>query len=200
VYVGGGTFTKQAGGIIYGSDAESGLRNTATTNGHAVYVYSSARKRDSTAGVGVTLDSRLHTTAGGWEGAPSPVSGITYSTVSGSGEWTLQDDGRRKSPAIGHLTTTKSRVSFTSTEANQLISIRLDVSSESGYDFAFVSTLDNASATYSNGYYTDSRISGTASVTVDISVPTAGSHFVDICYQKDLGTSSGSDCAWFKIE
>jgi fibronectin type 3 domain-containing protein len=63
-----GTFTKQSGGIIYGSNATSTLKNTATNGdyfGHAVFVDSSStRKRNTTAGVGVTLDSR---TSDGWE-------------------------------------------------------------------------------------------------------------------------------------
>jgi uncharacterized repeat protein (TIGR02543 family) len=69
VYVGGGTFTKQSGGIIYGSDAGDALKNTAGTgNGHAVYVTIwPVKKRDTTAGAGVTLDSRVSGTAGGWE-------------------------------------------------------------------------------------------------------------------------------------
>jgi uncharacterized repeat protein (TIGR02543 family) len=62
-----GTFTKQSGGAIYGSDAESGLKNTAgNDNGHAVYV-SSGSKRNTTAGEGVTLDSAQDGNAGGWE-------------------------------------------------------------------------------------------------------------------------------------
>jgi hypothetical protein len=77
------------------------------------------------------------------------------------------------------------------------IIVQLDVSSESGYDYAFISTLDNDSATYSSGYYT--RISGTESVTAAIPVPTAGSHFIEIGYQKDGWQFSGSDCAWFKV-
>jgi hypothetical protein len=58
VCVENGAFTKQ-GGIIYGSDADGGLRNTASNNnkGHAVYVYPSGTKRNTTAGEGVTLDS-----------------------------------------------------------------------------------------------------------------------------------------------
>jgi hypothetical protein len=65
VYVNSGTFTKQSGGIIYGSDATSALKNTAYSDsyGHAVYV-SESQKRNTTAGVGVTLDSG---TSGGWE-------------------------------------------------------------------------------------------------------------------------------------
>jgi hypothetical protein len=72
VYVdGGGTFTKKADGVIYGSDASASLENTAWGNsyGHAVYVYissSSARKRNTTAGSGVTLDSKVDGSSGGW--------------------------------------------------------------------------------------------------------------------------------------
>jgi hypothetical protein len=65
VYVyGGGTFTKTNGGFIYGSRTEDdsdqeevGLKNTALTTGHAVYVDSGAKKRDRTAGPGINLDS-----------------------------------------------------------------------------------------------------------------------------------------------
>ncbi|MDR1216956.1 MAG: penicillin-binding protein activator LpoB [Treponema sp.] len=71
VVVGSGTFTKQAGGIIYGSDASSTLRNTAINGndyGYAVYVANSpAKKRNSTAGSGVRLDSKVSGSAGGWE-------------------------------------------------------------------------------------------------------------------------------------
>jgi hypothetical protein len=67
---GDGTFTKHSGGIIYGSNATSALQNTVTRGnnyGHTVYVFfgnGAVRKRDTTVGVGVTLDSR---TSGGWE-------------------------------------------------------------------------------------------------------------------------------------
>jgi uncharacterized repeat protein (TIGR02543 family) len=67
VYV-GGTFTKQSGGTIYGSDASDTLKNTAPSgNGHAVYVSSGSKTRNSTAGVGVTLNSAISGAAGGWE-------------------------------------------------------------------------------------------------------------------------------------
>jgi uncharacterized repeat protein (TIGR02543 family) len=66
-----GTFTKQAGGVIYGANASDSLKNTATSGndyGHAVYVDSSpAKKRNTTAGTGVMLDSTKDGTAGGWE-------------------------------------------------------------------------------------------------------------------------------------
>jgi hypothetical protein len=197
-----GVFTKQPGGIVYGMDAENTLENTVDSDsnvnyGPAVFVNSSPAKiRYNTAGAGVNLDSAVSGAAGGWE--LPPISNITYSSVSG-GDWTLEGDGRRRSPAIGHNTATKARVSFISNTTDASITIQLDVSSESGYDFAFISTLDNDSAAYDNGYYTGSRISGEQSVTVTIPVPIAGSHFVDIGYRKDGGEISGSDCAWFKV-
>jgi hypothetical protein len=185
------------------------------------YVYRPILKRDSSYSTGNLASLKTHFTlgnskrtdspyteeaaisgyeisnGGGFIVLPSAVSDITYSDVSG-GAWALESDGRRKSPAISHNGVTKLRVSFTS-GTNGVIKIQLDVSSEQGYDYAFISTLDNASATYDNGYFTGSRISGTATVTVSIPVPTAGSHFIDIGYQKDSADSGGSDCAWFRV-
>jgi hypothetical protein len=65
----GGTFTKQSGGVIYGSDVDTALKNIATNdNGNAVYVASSpAKQRNTTAGEGVALDSATSGSAGGWE-------------------------------------------------------------------------------------------------------------------------------------
>jgi hypothetical protein len=73
VYVNTGTFIKQPdSGVIYGSDASSSLRNTAAGDsdsyGHAVYVDSiPAKKRDTTAGTGILLDTSLSGSSGGWE-------------------------------------------------------------------------------------------------------------------------------------
>jgi hypothetical protein len=68
VFVNGGTFTKQSGGVIYGSNGGD-LQNSAT-NGPAVSVYKSSSSyyyRNTTAGVGVTLNSGISGSAGGWE-------------------------------------------------------------------------------------------------------------------------------------
>jgi hypothetical protein len=126
------------------------------------------------------------------------ISNITYTTVSG-GAWTLQSDGSRKSPTISDGALTKARVSFTSGSSNTSITIQLRVSSESSSDFAFVSQLDNASASSTSGYCIGSNISGSTTATVTISVSSPGSHFVDIGYSKDGSISSGSDCAWFTV-
>ncbi|MDR1636299.1 MAG: InlB B-repeat-containing protein [Treponema sp.] len=70
VYVYSGTFIKQqSGGVIYGSNAGSTLKNTAGSGdnyGHAVFVRPT-KKRNTTAGVGVTLNSSVSGSAGGWE-------------------------------------------------------------------------------------------------------------------------------------
>jgi parallel beta-helix repeat protein len=65
-----GLFIKQSGGTIYGSNASDSLKNTAYSDsyGHAVYVATSpAKKRNTTAGSGVTLNSGVSDSAGGWE-------------------------------------------------------------------------------------------------------------------------------------
>jgi hypothetical protein len=67
VYVNSGTFTKQQGGVIYGSNADSALKNTVGGDGQAVYVNAEDKMRNRTAGEGVTLDGGLSGSAGGWE-------------------------------------------------------------------------------------------------------------------------------------
>jgi predicted outer membrane repeat protein len=85
VYV-NGTFTKESGGVIYGSDADSDLKNTAG-NGPAVYTYS-GKKRNTTADAGVTLNSG---TDANWEytvtfdvdgGTPMPDPMVVYGGAS----------------------------------------------------------------------------------------------------------------------
>jgi uncharacterized repeat protein (TIGR02543 family) len=71
---GGATFTKQTGGVIYGSDASYELQNsTQGATGHAVLVVvypgsqpDDRRYRNTTAGPDVTLDSSISGSAGGW--------------------------------------------------------------------------------------------------------------------------------------
>jgi uncharacterized repeat protein (TIGR02543 family) len=200
VYVDSGTFIKQSGGVVYGANADAGLKNTATAGGeygNAVYVNTSpAKLRNSTAGAGGTMNSGVSGAAGGWE-TVSGVYNIAYTSVSG-GEWILQSDGSRESPDIADDGLTKARVSFSST-ADVSITILLKVASESGYDWAFISELDNTDATANSGYFAGSRISGNTSVTLTIPIASAGDHFIDIGYSKDGGNSVSSDCAWFTV-
>ena len=77
---GGGVFTTnssftKSGGIITGylSDPLNGnvVKDSSgvvqNNRGHAVYVFSGPKRRESTAGPGVNLDSSKTGTAGGWE-------------------------------------------------------------------------------------------------------------------------------------
>jgi uncharacterized repeat protein (TIGR02543 family) len=65
VYVYSGTFTK-SGGTITGNGTVNG--NSARSGGNAVYVDSSpVKRRESTAGPEVNMDSRISGAAGGWE-------------------------------------------------------------------------------------------------------------------------------------
>jgi hypothetical protein len=67
VFVDGGAFFTKQGGTIYGSNASSLYMNTADYDGHAVYVSSGSKKRNTTAGTGVTLNSSVSGSSGGWE-------------------------------------------------------------------------------------------------------------------------------------
>jgi hypothetical protein len=75
IYVYEGTFTKSGGTITgYASDPVNGnvAKNSSgvvqNNQGHAVYVNSNpVKRRETTAGPGVSMDSSVSGTAGGWE-------------------------------------------------------------------------------------------------------------------------------------
>jgi hypothetical protein len=68
VFVQNGTQFAKTGGVIYGSDADNALKNTAGSGkGHAVYNESPEKERNSTAGKDDDLDSTEDGKAGGWE-------------------------------------------------------------------------------------------------------------------------------------
>jgi hypothetical protein len=97
---------------------------------------------------------------------------------------------------------TKARIRFTSGGGNASITIQLRVSSYSSYylyDYAFISTLDNADATSSSGYYSGSRIYGNQTVSITIPVSSPGNHFIDVGYQQNSSYTSSSYGAWFTV-
>jgi uncharacterized repeat protein (TIGR02543 family) len=86
IYVQNGNFVKQTGGIIYGANSSDALRNTATNGngyGHAVYT-TNGRIRNTTAGSGVTLNSSIDGTAGGWETGEELQCTVTFDADGGS--------------------------------------------------------------------------------------------------------------------
>lgn len=77
-----------------------------------------------------------------------------------------------------------------------MIHIEIDVSSEQNYDKGIVEALDTS-------YHMDNEHawtgSGVTNAVVDIAVPTAGSHFVEIVYTKDGSGSSNEDRVKFRM-
>jgi hypothetical protein len=98
VYVYGGTFIKSGGGTItgYASDTVNGnvvKKSSVVQNnvGHTVYV-NQLKRRETTAGPGANMDSRVIGTAGGWiDIAPLMLSANTWIdgniTTSGGEQW-----------------------------------------------------------------------------------------------------------------
>jgi hypothetical protein len=140
-------------------------------------------------------------------GTTTTVTGIT-SVSGGEWSWTVEPwswyPGMYQSPEIGPNMITKARINFTSSVADASITIMLagggDPRGDPPGDGAFISTLDNGSATRYSDYYEGSRVNDGQWVTITIPVPTPGEHFVEIGYQKNGSWSSNNgDFALFKV-
>lgn len=132
------------------------------------------------------------TNPAGWSLSPDRED-ITFSY---SGNFTKDGDYYVSPSPTSHSSTYKQRVSFTTRRANQMIHIEIDVSPEQNYDKGIVEALDTS-------YRMDNEHawegSGVTNAVVDIAVPTAGSHFVEIVYTKDGSTSSNEDRVKFRM-
>ena len=132
------------------------------------------------------------TNPAGWSLSPDRED-ITFSY---SGNFTKDGDYYVSPSPASHSSTYKQRVSFTTRRANQMIHIEIDVSSEQNYDKGTVEALDTS-------YHMDNEHawtgSGVTNAVVDIAVPTAGSHFVEIVYTKDGSGSSNEDRVKFRM-
>ena len=132
------------------------------------------------------------TNPAGWSLSPDRED-ITFSY---SGNFTKDGDYYVSPSPTSHSSTYKQRVSFTTRRANQMIHIEIDVSSEQNYDKGIVEALDTS-------YHMDNEHawegSGVTNAVVDIAVPTAGSHFVEIVYTKDGSISSNKDRVKFRM-
>ncbi|WP_349930998.1 hypothetical protein [Bacteroides faecis] len=132
------------------------------------------------------------TNPAGWSLSPDRED-ITFSY---SGNFTKDGDYYVSPSPTSHSSTYKQRVSFTTRRANQMIHIEIDVSSEQNYDKGIVEALDTS---YSSSNEHAWEGSGVTNAVVDIAVPTAGSHFVEIVYTKDSSTSSNEDRVKFRM-
>jgi hypothetical protein len=132
------------------------------------------------------------TNPAGWSLSPDRED-ITFSY---SGNFTKDGDYYVSPSPTSHSSTYKQRVSFTTRRANQMIHIEIDVSSEQNYDKGIIEALDTVYGS-SNEHAWEG--SGVTNAVVDIAVPTAGSHFVEIVYTKDSSTSSNEDRVKFRM-
>lgn len=132
------------------------------------------------------------TNPAGWSLSPDRED-ITFSY---SGNFTKDGDYYVSPSPASHSSTYKQRVSFTTRRANQMIHIEIDVSSEQNCDKGIVEALDTS-------YHMDNEHawtgSGVTNAVVDIAVPTAGSHFVEIVYTKDGSGSRNGDRVKFRM-
>jgi hypothetical protein len=114
-------------------------------------------------------------------------------TLTWSGNWTKVSDTTYRSNAIGDSTNTIERLDIQATGAGT-VTIQITASSESGYDYGYVSKLDMGVST--SDY--QMRVNGTQVATYTYNIP-AGSHWIQFMYQKDSYGSSGNDCVTVEI-
>nr|DAY94280.1 MAG TPA: hypothetical protein [Caudoviricetes sp.] len=84
----------------------------------------------------------------------------------------------------------KDRVSFKTTENNQVVRIIMRISTEANCDFGIVGKVDET--LIDGGTYYD-RYSGTLSGVADQVVATSGTHFIDVAYKKDASVNANED-------
>lgn len=107
-------------------------------------------------------------------------------------------NGYYNSPAIADNEITKNRITIVTTKPNQMVAIEIWAQSETSFDWVLVGKLDTEGLTR-NANYLD-RVSGPdAKKVVYVSIPTAGTHFVDVAYAKDQSNSVNGDCGHYRI-
>lgn len=107
-------------------------------------------------------------------------------------------NGYYNSPAIEDNEITKNRITIVTTKPNQMVAIEIWAQSETNFDFVLVGKLDTEGLTRNTNYL--NRISGPdAKKVVYVSIPTAGTHFVDVAYAKDQSYGKNGDCGHYRI-
>ncbi|MCS2282277.1 collagen-like protein [Bacteroides thetaiotaomicron] len=103
--------------------------------------------------------------------------------------------GYRRSPKLtAHSTSYRDRILFSTTNANQMITLRVIVSSET-YDYAYIGTPDT---TLNTSNYFD-RMSGENDRLISQAVSQPGDHYIEILYVKDSSVSQGEDMVKYKV-
>ena len=103
--------------------------------------------------------------------------------------------GYRRSPKLtAHSASYRDRILFSTTNANQMITLRVIVSSEA-YDHAYIGTPDT---TLDVSNYFD-RMSGENDRLVSQKVSQPGDHYIEILYVKDGSVNKGGDMVKYKV-
>lgn len=140
----------------------------------------------------------------GWSLAIPSVADIKNVSYSDS-SWTDYNDGSytwKKSPTTADSSTSSCLVTFTTTQANQVVKFVIKSFSEPRYDYIFLSEIDAASVPSrptSNGWYRAVSGNGVELSVIDI-IATAGTHTVYVCYGKDNSGSFHGDYGLFRID
>ena len=138
----------------------------------------------------------------GWHSSPNGLTGVDYSDVS---SW--YNNGIVTIPSAGDDGVSLGILRFTTYVANAVIKIKITASSERNFDFGAIGKLDTTSLTgktYSaikndDGTICSAKVSGTETQTIALTVPSAGNHYVQICYAKDSGDEGNNDCAYVEV-
>lgn len=130
------------------------------------------------------------------------VENVSY----GDSSWTDYNDDSgctwKKSPTTAASSTSSCLVTFTTTQANQVVKFVLKAFSEPRYDYIFLSEIDAASVPSrptSNGRSRAVSGNGVELSVTDI-IATAGTHTVYVCYGKDMSGDFHGDYGLFRIE
>lgn len=169
---------------VYWGVVAQGVNGVNGDSNRLVYCYSFEKPNKPT-------DSAL--TPAGWSDTPDRENvQITHGNV-----FSLLN-GYYNSPAIADNEITKNRITIVTTKPNQMVAIEIWAQSETNFDFVLVGKLDTEGLTRTANYL--DRISGPdAKKVVYVSIPTAGTHFVDVAYAKDQSNGKNGDCGHYRI-
>ena len=130
------------------------------------------------------------------------VENVSY----GDSSWTDYNDDSgctwKKSPVTANNSTSACLVTFTTTQANQVVKFVLKAFSEKKYDYIFLSEIDADGVPAKPGFAGSSRAAsgnGADLSVIDI-VATIGTHTVYVCYDKDGSGNYYGDYGLFRIE
>ena len=141
----------------------------------------------------------------GWSLAIPSVADVENVSYGDSSWMDYNDDSGctwKKSPTTEDSSTSSCLVTFTTTQANQVVKFVIKSFSEPRYDYIFLSEIDAASVPSrptSNGWYRAVSGNGVELSVIDI-IATAGTHTVYVCYGKDNSSSFHGDYGLFRID